>query len=116
MSDLQRPVLDLTVELSEAVAAHRFVTLAGATPSAEGDPVVGLTRQGGVDGDLVSVTALGTATGVASGAIAKGAEVMATTDGRAKTHAGDVTVSGIALEAAAAENDEIEILVISRGT
>lgn len=36
-----RPVQRLDVKLSEDVSAGRFVTWAGATPAANGDPVAG---------------------------------------------------------------------------
>lgn len=116
MSDRNRPLLTLSVKLTAAVEAHRFVTLAGATPAADGDPVIGATRAKGAVNDVVGVTSIGTETVEAAGAIGKGAEVQAKADGKAMVHADGEVVAGIALEAAAADGDKIEVQITARGT
>ena len=116
MSELARPVLNLSVTLGEDVKAYRLVTLAGATPSSSGDPVVGATVREGDSGDLLPVTVLGTATVEAGAAVTRGAEVQANADGKAIAQAGSGSVAGIALEAASADGDKIEVFIQPKGT
>ena len=115
MSDLHYPILTESTELGETVGANLFVAWDGELPDAEGDPVKGLTRQAGADGDVVGVVMIGTQTAIAGAVIAAGKKVMAMTSGRAKEHTGSNAVAGVALEAAAAIGDEIKVFVQPEG-
>lgn len=77
---------------------------------------VGYTTEDSVDGDAVAVVlrgASGTQTVIAAGAIAEGALVYSAADGEVNDVAASTSYPrGIALEAAAADQDLIEILPI----
>lgn len=76
------------------------------------DTIVGVLENKPEAGEAASVQILGTSKVVASAAISRGDRVTATTGGKAvaTTTDGD-SVAGIALEAASAEDDIIEILL-----
>lgn len=103
-------VLTLSLLAAAALTANRFVTAAGAVPSANGN-AVGVTRSGAGSGDLVPVDALGTTMVEASAAITAGAAVATTNDGRAVTFSTGVTV-GRALTGATGPGQLIEVLLI----
>lgn len=107
-------LLTLTVIASATVAANRFVTTAGAHTGAAGALPLGVTRSDGVSGDPIPVDVLGTALVEAGAAIAAGATIMVTTDGKALTHdgAGAKHAVGRALEAAGAAGDLVEVLLV----
>lgn len=113
MSKANISLLTLTVIASAALAASRFVTTAGAYPSAGGVPL-GATRSDGAIGDLVPVDVLGTSLLEAGAAIAADAPIMVGTDGKAITHDGDGDKHAIGrtLEAAAGDGSVIEVLLI----
>lgn len=98
-----------------ALTANRFVKLTSTgvdTATAGTDKIDGVNRYAVAAGETATVTVLGTAIVEASGVIGKGAYVTATTAGKAiaTTTAGHV-VRGVALEAAAADGDLIEVLL-----
>ena len=105
-------------ELSDAVIQpNRFVKLTSTgvdVATAGTDKIYGVCNQdtANTSGDTVPVAVAGTVRVTASAAIAKGAYVTATSTGKAvtTTTAGDV-VRRVALEAAGANNDVIEILL-----
>jgi hypothetical protein len=103
-------LLTLTLAATATLSANRFVTSVGAVPAAAA-AVIGVTRSAAVSGDLIAVDALGTAMVEASAAIAAGAAVATTADGRAVTYATGSKV-GIALTAAAAAGSLIEVMLI----
>src|SRR3569832_2473645 len=70
MSQQCTPLLTLTRTLSGTVAANRFVTPAGAQAGADA-VALGVSRQGGVSGDLNSIDVRGAA-GVGAGAAGAG--------------------------------------------
>jgi len=107
------PIHTRTVVASATVIKERFVTAAGAHPSAGGLPI-GVTRSDGESGDLLPVDVLGTAIVTAGAAIAVDAAVMVSTGGKAITHDGDGDkhAVGRALSAAAADGETIEVLLI----
>lgn len=103
--------LTLTVQAGGALTANRFVTGAGAAPSAAGR-ALGVTRTGATTaGDLVPVDVLGTTQVEASAAISADAAIATTNDGRAVTHSTGVVV-GRALGAAAGAGSLVEVLLI----
>lgn len=104
------PLLTLTVVAAAALNAARFVTAGGAVPAANAN-VIGVTRTSGGAGELVPVDALGTTMVEASAAIAAGAAVATTNDGRAVTHSTGAVVAR-ALTAATGAGQLIEVLLI----
>ena len=115
MSELSNALLVRSVSAAAALPAHRFVTLAGAHPAA-GGPSAGVTRHAAdAAGDSVSYTAIGTATVEAGGAFTVQSEVKSDAAGRAVDRAGADSKAGVALEAAAAAGDRVEVLVHVEG-
>ena len=104
-------VLALTQALTGTVAANRFVTAAGAQAGADAN-TFGVCRQGGVSGDKVTIDVLGTATVEAGAAVAAGATIKADSSGRGITWATSGAKIGLALEAASAAGQMIEVLLI----
>lgn len=102
-----------TVTLSATVAQYLRVTPAGAVGVLT-TPPFGTVRVGGVSGEEVGVVYAnkqGTAKMVASKAIAAGVKVYSTAAGKVTdTFASTGFMEGIALEAAAADGDVIEVL------
>lgn len=111
MSQSSLTIFTKTVIAVAVVAANRFVTIAGGYPAAEGN-TLGVTRTEAETDDAMTVDVLGTTIVEASAAIAKGAAVASTADGRAVTHTAG-TVVGRALGAATAAGEKIEILLIA---
>lgn len=111
MSRLARPIQRLSTKVSENVKAYRFVTWAGAYPAADGGAVKGPTTHAGDSGEQVDVVTLGTATVEAAGVIAAHVEVQADDEGKAMTRAGGGKAAGVAMEAAAAGGDLIEVFI-----
>lgn len=106
-------------ELSDnIIQPNRFVkkTATGVDVATGGtDPILGVCNQDTVNvaGDTVPVAVAGTVRVVASAAIAAAAYVTATSGGKAVTTTStDDIVKGMALEAATANNDIIEILIV----
>jgi len=103
-------IFTLPVKLTAAVNQRTFVNLAGTT-SVAGTYALGVAQTDGEIGDMVTVDVLGTSQVVAGGVIAVGAQVEVGANGKAITKASGVVV-GRALEAAAAADDIIEVLLI----
>jgi Uncharacterized conserved protein (DUF2190) len=113
MSFTSRPILTLPVVSAGVIAAHRFVTAAGAQAGADAN-ALGVSRApAAAAGEQVPVDALGTTTVEAGAAIAVGATVKADASGRAITWVTAGGRLGIAREAASAAGTFIEILLIS---
>ncbi len=111
MSAQSLAVLALTVGLTGTVTANRFVTPAGAQAGADAN-TLGVCRQSGVSGDKATVDVLGTAQVEAGAAISAGATVKSNASGQAITWATSGAKVGIALEAATAAGQVIEVLLI----
>lgn len=106
-------ILTLTVVAAGALSACRFVTNGGAYPTAN-DLAIGVTRTGaGGAGDLVPVDAMGTSMVEAAGAIAAGKPVTVDATGRVEEAGAGDLVYGRALQAATAEGEVIEVLLIA---
>src|SRR3569832_1196051 len=99
MSQQCIPLLTLTRTLSGTVAANRFVTAAGAQAGADA-VALGVSRQGGVSGDLNSIDVLGTTIVGAGAAISYGYTLMADSCGRSITWATAGAMGGGARRAA----------------
>jgi len=111
MSAQAIPVLTLTAALTGTVAANRFVTPAGAQAGADAY-TLGVCRTAGVSGDKAPVDVLGTAVVEAGAAISAGASLKSDSSGRAITWASSGAKVGIALQAATAAGQFIEVLLI----
>lgn len=103
-------ILTLAYTATVALEAERFITAAGAYPAAAGN-AVGVTTTKAAIGELVATDIVGTAVVVAGGAIAKNAFIDVGANGKAVTHAAGKVVAQ-ALQAAAADGDRIEVLLI----
>ncbi len=110
MAASNRPVLTISVTATGAIAQYNAVTAAGAVASAAGN-AVGFADTAGSTGSRVPVTTLGTAIAVAGAAITAGAAVEVGASGKVVTKSAGITV-GRALTAAAADGDQIEVLII----
>lgn len=104
-------LLTLTVALTGTVAAHRFVTPAGAQAGADAN-TLGVARAGGISGEKVPVDVIGTAVVEAGAAIAAGATLETDASGRAVTWATSGPKVGIALQAASGAGVMIEVLLL----
>ncbi len=111
MSAQSIPVLTLTVALAGTVAANRFVIPAGTQAGADAN-TLGVCRTAGVSGDKAPVDVLGTAVVEAGAAISAGASLKSDSSGRAITWASSGAKVGIALQAATAAGQFIEVLLI----
>lgn len=112
MSDQSRPVLTLTVTAAGAIGANRFVTAAGAQAGADANAIGVARTAAAVAGDRIPVDVLGTASVEAGAAITAGATVKADAQGRAIPWATAGARLGVALEAATAAGQLIEVLLV----
>lgn len=103
--------LTLPIKLTGAVVANRFVTPVGAQTAADGY-AIGVARSAGSTGDVIPVDIHGTAVVEAGAAVAVGATIKADASGRAITWATSGAKIAIALEAATAAGQMIEVLQI----
>jgi type IV secretory pathway TrbF-like protein len=105
-------ILNLGIIASAALAQHQAVTAAGAIATAAGN-AVGFTHTPAALGERVAVTAVGTAIAIAGGAIAIGAAVeVVGSVGKVATKTTGIAI-GRALTAAAADGDQVEVLIIA---
>ena len=111
MSAQSISLLALTLALTGTVSANRFVQVDG-TLAGAGENALGVARTNGVSGDKISVDVLGTAVVAAGAAVAAGASIKSDANGKAVTWATSGAKIAIALEAAAADGDLIEVLLI----
>ena len=111
MSAQSIALLTLPLVLASACAAQRFVTAAG-EPAGADDNTLGVTRTSGAAFDAVPVDVLGTSVVQAGAAIAKGDTLKADADGCAITWATNGAKVAIALQAASAAGQPIEVLLL----
>lgn len=111
MSQQNIAILSLPLVLSGTVTANRFVTAAGAQAGADAN-TYGVTRSSGVSGERVTADILGTAMVEAGAAVAAGATLKADASGRGITWVTSGAKVGLALEAASAAGQMIEVLLI----
>lgn len=106
-------LMTLTVAAAGALAANRFVTQAGAYPSA-GAAAFGVTRtSAAAAGDLVPVDVMGTATvEVGAGGVTKDAALMLDATGRVVALNGNEKAPVARAMGAASEGDLVEVLLI----
>lgn len=104
-------LLTLSVLAAAAITAERFTTATGTVPAA-GANALGVAKSNAAIGETYPVEVVGTAVVTAGAAIAAGAAVEVGTAGKAITKASGATV-GRALNAASADGDRIEVLLIA---
>lgn len=103
-------ILVLGITAAATITQYRATTAGGAVAPVGGN-ALGFSMTDAATGDRVPVAAGGTAVATAGGAIALGAAVEVGATGKVVTRSAGVTV-GRALTAAAADGDQIEVLVI----
>lgn len=103
--------LALTAIAAGTIANSRFVTPGGAQAGADAN-TLGVCRQDAVANDKITVDVLGTAIVEAGAAVSAGATVKSDASGRAITWATSGAKVGLALEAATAAGQMIEVLLI----
>ncbi len=103
--------LTIGVTASASIAQYQPMLATGAACSAAGN-AVGFAQLGGASGDRLPVVALGTSIAIAGAAISAGALVeVHSTVTKVVTKSAGVAI-GRALTAAAADGDQIEVLII----
>lgn len=111
MSKQSIPLLTLTIAANGAVVANRFVTPANAQAAAD-ENTLGVATTAAANGDALAVDVLGTSIVEAGAAIAAGATLKADANGRAITWAMSGAKVAVALQAAGAAGEFIEVLLI----
>ena len=111
MSTSSLPLLTLTQVAVSAITACRFVTALGAQAGADAN-TLGAACAPAAIGEAFSANVRGTTTVEAGAAIALGATLKSDASGRAITWATTGAKVGIALEAATAAGQFIEVLLV----
>lgn len=112
MSKQAVSLLTLTVVAAGVIAVNRFVTVAGAQAGADAN-TLGVTRTAAAGaGEKIPVDVIGTTIVESGAAIAAGATLETDASGRAVTWATSGPRVGIALEAASAAGQFIEVLLL----
>lgn len=111
MSRQNIALLALTVMATTAIAAERFVTPAGAQAGADAN-TLGVARSAAASGERVPVDVIGTAVVESGAAVAEGATLKSDASGRAITWATSGAKVAVALQAATAAGQFIEVLLI----
>lgn len=110
MSKQSITILALSVLAAGQVEVHRFVTAAGAQ-AGDGQNSLGVSEFPAAGGEMLTVNALGTAVVEAGAAIAAGERLQSDADGKAVPKTTGATTA-VALQAAAAEGDLLEVFLI----
>lgn len=112
MSYQSTPLLTLTVVAAGVIAAHRFVTPAGAQAGADA-VCIGVARSAAAGaGESIPVDVQGTAVVETGAAVALGATLKVDASGRAITWATSGAKVGFALQAATGAGQFIEVLLL----
>ncbi|NOR68141.1 MAG: DUF2190 domain-containing protein [Methylomarinum sp.] len=112
MPALKKPILTLAVLASATITEFGAIDYDGTVP-ASGDTMQGLAVTDGVSGDLVATDVLGTSIAIAGGPVAIGAELQVGTGAKLITKAAGLVVAR-ALQAAAADGDQFEVMLLPR--
>lgn len=112
MSQQFTPVLTVSLVATGALTANRFVTFAGALAGADAN-ALGVTRLSAAIGERVPIDVIGTATVEAGAAVTAFASVKSDATGRAIAWVTSGCRLGIALEAATAAGQFIEVLLFN---
>mgnify|MGYP000891970686 FL=1 len=111
MSAQATSILSVAIAAAGTIAAARFVTPAGAQAGAAAN-TLGVGRFAAVATDKLTVDVLGTAVVEAGAAVAAGATVKSDASGRAITWVTSGAKVGLALDAASAAGQMIEVLLV----
>jgi hypothetical protein len=111
MSAQNVSLLTLTLAAAGAVAASRFVTPGGAQAGADAN-TLGVSRSAAVLGEKFPVDAIGTAVVEAGAAFAAGATLKSDAAGKAIAWADAGAKVAIALQAAGADGELVEVLLV----
>lgn len=111
MGTQSRAILTLTLVASGTITANRFVTAAGAQAGADAN-TIGVANTAGVAGDKFPADVLGTTTVESGAAFSAWATLKSDASGRAITWATSGAKVAIALEAATAAGQFVEVLLI----
>lgn len=111
MSAQSNAILTLTAVAAGAISAGRFVTPVGAQAGADAN-TLGVARTDAVLNDKVAVDVLGTAVVKSGAAFAAGASLKSDANGKAITWAASGAKVAVALQAATAADQDIEVLLI----
>jgi hypothetical protein len=111
MSKQAVSILNMTVVATGAITANRFVTVAGALAGADAN-TFGVACSTVASGEKFTADVFGTATVEAGAAVSAGATIKSDSTGRAITWATSGAKVGLALEAASAAGQMIEVLLI----
>jgi hypothetical protein len=111
MAATSTSVLTLTIVAAGTIVAARFVTPAGVQAGADAN-ALGVARTAAGSGDKIPLDALGVAIVEAGAAVTTGATVKSDASGRAITWASSGARLGVALTAAGAAGDMIEVHLI----
>lgn len=103
-------ILTLSILATAALTQHRFANIAGAVPAAAATGL-GVANADAAIGEYTGVDVAGTTVATAGAAIAKGALLEIGATGKVVTRSAGIAV-GRALEAAGADGDLLEILLI----
>jgi hypothetical protein len=112
MSAQNTALLTLTVAAAGVIAANRFVTPAGAQAGADANTLGAARFAAAAAGEKIPVDVLGTAVVEAGAAVAANATVKSDASGRAITWVTSGAKVGLALQAAGAAGEMIEVLLI----
>lgn len=108
-------LMTLSIAAAVAITAERFMTASGTYPTAR-QGALGVAATDGAIGDLVPVDVIGAPVITAGAAFAKDTPLAAGANGKAvAAEAGDVIVA-IALEAATADGDRVQVFFIPNAT
>lgn len=111
MSKQSYPVLTLSVAATATIAANRFFKVGG-TQCGAGDNALGVPRTDAVSGDQVPVDVLGTAIVKSGAAFSAGDTLKSDAAGKAITWVVSGAKVALALQAATAADQDIEVLLI----
>jgi hypothetical protein len=106
-----RPILVLPVVAAGAIASNRFVTAARQQTGADGN-ALGVSLNAAASGEPLPIVSLGTAPVEAGAAVTAGATVKSDSSGRAIAWATSGARLGVALTAATAAGQLIEVSLI----
>lgn len=112
MSAQNTALLTLTVAAAGAIAANRFVTPAGAQAGADANTLGAARFAAAAAGDKIPVDVMGTAIVESGAAVTVNATVKSDASGRAIDWVTSGAKVGIALQAASAAGQMIEVLLI----
>lgn len=111
MSNQSISLLTLAVAATAVIAANRFVNAAGAQVVADAN-AIGVAKAPGAIGEQVPVDVIGTAVVESGGAFVRGATLKVDALGRAITWVTSGARVAVALEAATAAGQLVEVLLV----